>query len=196
MKLYVIILALALGARAAQQDRDVGSWKTPTTRGPDGSPTSLPTWLEARTPHIETPAPWLPPGVPPVVPVPSSGPPDSQNDSISRDIPENLNPSTIPAIPGYPLPPFPPHRPRPNTGNPVARAVAPTKVLWSTPSGWYANTESTATATAADAGDTPADVGDTPTDAGDTPANPTLAGAASLGVAPAALVLVVAAWVL
>ncbi|RYP44665.1 hypothetical protein DL768_008899 [Monosporascus sp. mg162] len=194
MKFYAVILALALGARAAQQDRDVESWKTLSTRGPDGSPTSPATWLGTRTPHIKTPVPWLPPDVPSGVPLPPSGPPDRQYDSIPRDIPEDPNPSTIPAIPGYPVPPFPPIPLRPNTGNPVARAAAPTKVLWNTPSGWYANTESTATATvtAADIGDTPAK----PTLAKPTVANPTVAGAASLSVAPAALVLAVAAWAL
>ncbi|RYP36293.1 hypothetical protein DL767_003446 [Monosporascus sp. MG133] len=206
MKFYAIVLALALGARAAQQGQDVESWKTLTTRGPDVSPTSPATWSGTRKPHPKTAVPWLPPGVPPVVPVPPSGLPDSQKDLIPRDIPEDANPSTIPAFPGYPLPPFPPFPssiPLPKTGYPVARAAAPTKVTWNTPSGWYANTESTTTvmatvtATAADAGDTPAN--STPansTPANPTTANPTLAGAASLSVAPAALVLAVVAWVL
>ncbi|RYP75421.1 hypothetical protein DL770_007427 [Monosporascus sp. CRB-9-2] len=202
MKFYAVVLALALGARAAQQNRDVESWKTLTTRGPDGSPTSPATWLGTRTPHIKTPVPWLPPVVPPRVPVPPSGPPNSQYDSIPRDIPEDPNPSTIPAIPGYPVPPFPTYLPRSGAGNPVARAATPTKVLWNTPLGWYANTESTATVTAADAGDTlakptatiPTPANSTP--ANPTPANPTRAGAASLSIAPAALVLALAAWVL
>ncbi|RYP77368.1 hypothetical protein DL771_001163 [Monosporascus sp. 5C6A] len=179
---YAIILAFALGARAAQQDQDVESWKTLTTCGPDGSPTSPATWLGTRTPHTKTPVPWLLPDEPSGIPVPPDGPPDTQSDSVPRNTPEDPNPSTIPAIPGYPVPPLPPHPPRPNTGILLPREAAATKVLWNTPSGWYANTKSTGTVTAADARDTPA--------------KPTLAGAASLSVAPAALVLAFAAWVL
>ncbi|RYP78051.1 hypothetical protein DL769_003268 [Monosporascus sp. CRB-8-3] len=182
MKFYAVILALALGASAAQQDRDVEPEKTLTTRGPDGSPTGSGAALGTRTPHTRTRLPLLPPDVPPVGPAPSGWPPDSKDHSVPRDIPEDPNPSVIPAIPGYPLP-LPWSPPSPSTANPLlARAAAATKVLWNTPSGWYANAEPTGTVTAADAGDTPA--------------NPTLAGAASLSVAPAALFLAVAAWVL
>ncbi|RYP02615.1 hypothetical protein DL765_010719 [Monosporascus sp. GIB2] len=182
MKLYAVIPALALGARAAQQGRDAGSWQTQTIRGSDGSPTTSAAALETRRPDIN-PLPWYPTYVPPV-PLATWLPP-RQSDSVPPDAPKDPNPSEIPAIPGYPIPPSPPLPPRPETGNLLARAVAATKVIWNTPPGWYANTESTGTVTVSDAEDTPANP---------TLADPTLAGAASLSVAPAALFFAVAAW--
>ncbi|RYO82955.1 hypothetical protein DL766_004954 [Monosporascus sp. MC13-8B] len=186
MKLYAVILALALGARAAQQDRDAGSWQTQITHGPDDSPASSAAALETRRPDIN-PLPWYPTYEPPL-PL-ATWLPSSRGDSVLRDIPEDPNPSEIPTIPAPvpPFPPLPPFPPRPKADNPLARAVAATKVLWNTPPGWYADTESTGTMTASEAEDIPANP---------TLADPTLAGAASLSVAPAALVLAVAAWLL